>query len=112
MTDFEFIKSISNVPKKPLESTVRSDAFGHHTTKVSAKVRGAALATQPSPPWEQEPDTPRDSIGWVMGSGAEYRQQFKSWFTGLDSSARDDFMRAHPEPEGWRGFYGDLISGA
>jgi len=111
MTDIDFIKSISNVPKKPFDSVVKNDGFGHAAFKKGSNAPRPEFPTQPSPPWEQEPDTPRDSIGWVMGSGAEYRQQFKSWFTGLDSSARDDFMRVHPEPEGWRGFYGNLIEG-
>lgn len=111
MTDFDFIKSISNVPKRPVESIVKDDAFGRRAAKVGAGDHRPAFATRPSPPWEQEPGTPRNSIGWKMGSGAEYWQHFKGWFTGLDDEKQEAFMRDHPEPEGWRGFYGSLIKG-
>ncbi|SDE01881.1 hypothetical protein [Kordiimonas lacus] len=111
MTDFDFIKSISNVPKQPVESTIKGDAFGRRAANMDGGAHRPAFTTQASPPWEHEPGTPRNSIGWKMGSGAEYRQHFESWFTGLDDEKRETFMREHPEPEGWRGFYGSLIEG-
>jgi len=112
MTDFEFIKSISNVPKRPVESTVKGDAFGRRAANQDNGAHRPVFTTQALPPWEHEPGTPRNSIGWKMGTGAEYCQHFKGWFTGLNSEARNDYMRAHPEPEAWRGFYGSLVAEA
>ena len=110
MTDVDFIKSVCMVPKAPMESVSEDERLDDVMAKISANMHRSKPSFEPIPPWEQEPDTPKNSIGWVMGTGAEYWHQFTSWFKGLDDEERQAFMNAHPEPEGWRGFYGDLIS--
>ena len=62
------------------------------------------------PPWDQYPDIPPLSIGWRMGSGEDYRIAFHDWLRGLESKARDQFIKENPEPEGWAGFFDQLTS--
>ncbi len=112
MTDVDFIKSVSRVPKAPVDSVSEDDRLDDVMAKISANMHKSKSSHEQVPPWEQEPGTPRDSIGWVMGTGADYWHRFTSWFKGLDDEKRQAFVNAHPEPEGWRGFYGDLISAA
>lgn len=62
------------------------------------------------PPWEEFPNYGRTSLGWRMGSGEDYRINFRCWFLELDAQARLDFQVRFPEPGEWHGFYADLLS--
>jgi hypothetical protein len=61
------------------------------------------------PPWKKYPDLPRTSIGWRMGYGQDYHQNFWKWFSSLDAVAQEAYCRDHPEPGGWAGFYRMII---
>ncbi len=58
-------------------------------------------------PWEKH-NMDRTDMGWRMGAGEEYLCRFCDWFAALSEVDRDRYQSAHPEPEGWTGFYGDL----
>ncbi|MFC4349455.1 hypothetical protein ACFO5Q_16500 [Kordiimonas lipolytica] len=112
MTDVDFIKSVCTVPNAPVGTSPEEERLDDVMAKISASIQQPKSTDSQVPPWEQEPDTPRNSIGWVMGTGAEYWHRFTSWFKELDDETRQAFMSAHPEPQDWRGFYDDLISAA
>jgi hypothetical protein len=57
------------------------------------------------PPWEALSHIPPGSIGWRMGPGEDYLEEFWSWFDNLTDLERAMFQFQHPEPRGWRGFY-------
>jgi hypothetical protein len=60
------------------------------------------------PPWRQFPNIPLGSLGWRMGRGEDYWWKFYHWYRRLSLEDRTAFARAHPEPEGWTGFYDRL----
>jgi dienelactone hydrolase len=61
------------------------------------------------PPWRELPDIPGGSIGWRMGPGESYYDQFYRWFSDLDEAARRDFMNRNPEPSDWTGIYATIV---
>jgi hypothetical protein len=62
-----------------------------------------------APPWAQYPEIPRAGIGWRMGYGGDYHDEFYRWFSGLTSEAQVRFRESNPEPTDWSGFY-DMIA--
>lgn len=63
-----------------------------------------------APVWEKYPDIPRGSIGWRMGRGEEYYDEFYRWFSNLDAVGQSNYILAHPEPVEWKGFYTTIIN--
>jgi hypothetical protein len=61
------------------------------------------------PQWKAFPDFARESIAWRMGPGEDYFNGFYRWFSGLDASSREHYMRKHPHPKEWDGFYQTII---
>jgi len=61
------------------------------------------------PPWIALPDIPGGRVGWRMGSGEDYYNEFYRWFSNLGEAARRDFVSRHPEPSDWQGIYATII---
>jgi len=57
------------------------------------------------PPWIAFPEIPQGSIGWRMGPGEEYLDQFRAWFSVLPRGEQVQFAERYPEPPAWVGFY-------
>ena len=65
----------------------------------------APTLSPPLPPWHVHPDIPFGSIGWRMGAGEDGYGSFYGWYAALTDSEATGFAAAHPEPEGWQGWY-------
>src|SRR4051812_18563652 len=57
------------------------------------------------PPWIKYPAIPRASIGWRMGEGEGYWDDFRLWWNEQEESTRQRVRTAYTEPSGWSGFY-------
>jgi hypothetical protein len=57
------------------------------------------------PPWQKYPEIPRGSVGWRMGEGETYWNEFDVWFARKHPDAKRQYAEEHPEPSGWAGFY-------
>ena len=57
------------------------------------------------PPWQKYPDIPAGSIGWRMGCGEDYYNQFYRWFSGLHPAEQDQYSRVNEPPQGWGELY-------
>jgi hypothetical protein len=62
------------------------------------------------PPWREFPDIPARSIGWRMGRGEGYYDEFYQWFSSLEEGDQLKYMQENPEPRGWKGFYKTILS--
>ena len=60
------------------------------------------------PPWLKHPEVPAGSIGWRMGGGEEYYDQFYRWFSNLSHMTQDDFAQSHLPPFGWEDIYKNI----
>lgn len=60
------------------------------------------------PPWVKYPDIPAGAIGWRMGAGEGYYDQFYRWFSGLSPSEQDRYARDHEPPLGWVKLYENI----
>ena len=58
-----------------------------------------------APPWIKNPAMPRASIGWRMGYGEEYWDEFRVWWLAQTAEVRVRVQTNYPEPPGWSGFY-------
>ena len=56
-------------------------------------------------PWEIYPGVPSGSIDWRMGPGETVYVDWLTWLRALPSARRDEYRKAHPEPESWVGTY-------
>lgn len=61
-----------------------------------------------NPPWVKYPNLPRTSMGWRMGAGEEYREEFEGWWVKQTGSQRAIIMTSYPEPATWAGFWKSL----
>ncbi|AWM38863.1 hypothetical protein [Gemmata obscuriglobus] len=57
------------------------------------------------PPWVKYPSIPRASIGWRMGEGEEYWDNFRVWWGTQQVAVQTVMQATYPEPTGWSGFY-------
>jgi hypothetical protein len=57
------------------------------------------------PPWVKHPDIPAGSVGWRMGDGEEYYNQFYRWFSALPAAEQDAYVSSNEPPSGWRDLY-------
>lgn len=57
------------------------------------------------PPWVKYPAIPRASIGWRMGEGEEYWDEFRGWWQVQTVETRQLVRARYPEPAGWSEFY-------
>ena len=60
------------------------------------------------PPWIAYPDIP-PGMGWRMGFGASYSDDFAAWFGNLSVTDQQMVMQSSPEPDGFRGYYQNII---
>jgi len=44
-------------------------------------------------------------MGWRMGVGEEYLDDFNEWFGRKHAEAKRRYADDNPEPRGWDGFY-------
>jgi ribA/ribD-fused uncharacterized protein len=63
------------------------------------------LARPLPPPWEKQPDIPLGSIGWRMGFGEAYLDEWYAFFGGLTPAGRRRYREIYPVPDSWLGFY-------
>ncbi len=58
------------------------------------------------PPWVKYPNLSRESMGWRMGQGETYMDEFRAWFYGKNSrQQRVKIMNIYPATDNWEGFY-------
>ena len=57
------------------------------------------------PPWIAFPDIARSSIGWRMGDGADYLDDFHRMLDALAPEERNRYETDHEEPDEWSGLY-------
>ncbi|MCL1994501.1 MAG: NADAR family protein [Spirochaetes bacterium] len=61
---------------------------------------------EPMPPlWLMYPYITRYSIGWRMGAGEGYTEDFWKWFGSLANEDKETYAKMFPEPKVWRGIY-------
>jgi hypothetical protein len=48
------------------------------------------------------------SIGWRMGAGEDYSDDFSRWWSGQTRALRLKVKAVYPEPEDWGDFYNRL----
>lgn len=56
----------------------------------------------------KHPDIPAGSIGWRMGDGEDYYNQFYRWFSALPVTEQDAYARSNEPPSGWRNLYATI----
>ena len=56
-------------------------------------------------PWVQYPELPHGSLGWRMGYGEAYLDDFLEWMYEQDKNVIDQFFRQYPVPEEWNSFF-------
>lgn len=60
----------------------------------------------PMPPvWMMYPHISQFSIGWRMGYGEGYRDDFSEWFDTLTEKEQEKYREMFPHPKTWRGYY-------
>lgn len=64
-----------------------------------------------SPLWVEHPDIPWGSVGWRMGWGEAYWDQWRVFFLALKDEERQRYRETWPEPESWQGLYAFIESG-
>ena len=57
------------------------------------------------PPWLKYPNLPKESMGWRMGQGEAYLDNFRKWYFSNAREKRVEIMNKYPEPKEWKGFY-------
>jgi hypothetical protein len=60
------------------------------------------------PPWKKFPDIAAGSIGWRMGAGEGYYDQFYRWFSSLSPAEQDTYSRLNKPPFGWDKLYNTI----
>jgi hypothetical protein len=51
------------------------------------------------------PEIPAGSIGWRMGDGESYYNEFYRWFSALSQEEREEYQENNPAPAGWERIY-------
>jgi hypothetical protein len=64
-----------------------------------------ALSRPLAPPWEKYPELGFGSMGWRMGYGEAYLDEWEAYFYGLSPAGRERYQQMFPAPDGWAGFY-------
>ena len=63
------------------------------------------LTSPMPPPWLIYPHISRFSIGWRMGYGEDYIDEFRQWFADLQESEQILYAEMFPPPKIWHGYY-------
>jgi hypothetical protein len=56
-------------------------------------------------PWTVFSEIPASSIGWRMGPGEDYYDQFYRWYSNLPAREQDDYALRNPVPTDWVDLY-------
>lgn len=65
-----------------------------------------------NPPWIEFPELPSHSMGWRMGKGESYLDEWVAWLRGLNDTEMEQYANQWPEPEGWSGWFNYVNCGA
>lgn len=57
------------------------------------------------PLWIAYPEIERYSIGWRMGYGEDYLDEWRTWFNSLTDEERKTYQELFPEPVTWKGYW-------
>ncbi len=57
------------------------------------------------PPWIAYPYIERYSIGWRMGYGEDYIEQWGNWYCALEQMEQEEYRQLFPEPITWQGYW-------
>jgi hypothetical protein len=57
------------------------------------------------PPWLKYPGLPIGSIGWRMGDGEGYLDDFREWWKVQSEVIRANVRAKYPAIQGWERFY-------
>lgn len=60
------------------------------------------------PPFVKYPRMARVVVGWRMGEGEKYWDEFRAWWGRQPAGVRATVRDAYPEPLGWVMFYDEL----
>lgn len=60
------------------------------------------------PPWIKFPNLRRLSMGWRMGIGEAYKDDFRDWYISQIREVELKVRTKYPEPCEWKGYYLDL----
>lgn len=60
-------------------------------------------------PWFEYPNYERTSMGWRMGGGEDYKIAFQNWLAALSEGELVRYKNENEEPDGWQGFYQDIM---
>jgi hypothetical protein len=82
----------------------RTQPIADIVTTLTKRRFSARLASM-EPPWDKYPQIPAGSIGWRMGPGEEYYNQFYRWFSALSRADQHEYSSAHEPPSGWKNIY-------
>lgn len=63
------------------------------------------------PPWVKFPNLKHSSMGWRMGVGEAYKDDFQSWFISQLRETELKIIKKYPEPSEWAGYYKELKKG-
>jgi hypothetical protein len=63
---------------------------------------------QMRPPWAKYPNLPRGCMGWRMGVGESYLDQYAAWWARQPRPFRLQVRDAYPEPDEWVGYWRSL----
>ncbi|RYH62448.1 MAG: hypothetical protein EON54_09310 [Alcaligenaceae bacterium] len=53
------------------------------------------------PPWLKYPNMPRTSMGWRMGEGEDYAEEFSHWLSQLTTNELRAYRKKYPAPSDW-----------
>ena len=62
------------------------------------------VARRMLPPWEKY-DYPQGDLGWRMGKGEAYLDEFNRWWNSKSPDEKRRYASEHPAPPEWEGFY-------
>lgn len=57
------------------------------------------------PPWLQFSDYPRFCIGWRMGAGEDYMENWREFLKNLSPDEKEQYKNDNPAPEEWESIY-------
>jgi hypothetical protein len=90
-----------SLPKDERLLAAMKSRFEYKRERITALRKTAELPA----PWEKYPTYPRYCIGWRMGSGESFWEDWHDWFGSLSPEQRTAYRERHPEISQWAGFY-------
>ena len=62
-----------------------------------------------APLWIKYPHIPRESIGWSIGYGENYKVDFSNWYEKLSENDKLKYQEMFPSPKTWGNYYSEFI---